>query len=173
MKKYIKGIVDLTKDAFDRFDQEFIHPGIKLKVVMEPGFEHLVPRKEHASDAGFDLRAAINEPVIISPGACKLISVGFKCSLPEGYELQIRPRSGLAYKNYISVLNTPGTIDSNYRGIVGVLLYNFGQYDYKVHPYDRIAQGVVSRLPYVVVEQVDNLDATDRGSGGFGSTGVK
>ena len=85
--------------------------------------------------------------------------------------MQIRPRSGLALKNYISVLNTPGTIDCNYRGTVGVILYNFGKYDYYIHPFDKIAQAVVCKLPEVYIDKVEELDTTDRGEGGFGSTG--
>lgn len=144
---------------------------IQLKIVMDKEYEHLLPRKAHPSDAGFDLRAAIAEDVVLFPGECKLIPVGFKCALPEGYEMQIRPRSGLALKNYISVLNTPGTIDCNYRGTVGVILYNFGKYDYYIHPFDKIAQAVVCKLPEVYIDKVEELDTTDRGEGGFGSTG--
>lgn len=144
---------------------------VKVQVKTDKKYYCLLPRKAHRGDAGFDLRAAIDEPVIIPPGEVKLISVGFSCTLPEGYEMQIRPRSGLALKNYISVLNTPGTIDSNYRGSIGVLLFNFGKFDYTVQPFDRIAQGVVCKLPDVEIESVDELSNTDRGTGGFGSTG--
>ena len=144
---------------------------VKLRIKMNKGYEHLLPRKAHPSDAGFDLRAAIEAPLIIPSGECKIVPVGFACALPEGYEMQIRPRSGLAAKNYISVLNTPGTIDCNYRGQVGVILFNFGKYDYTVQPFDKIAQGVVCELPKVKVVSVEELEDTDRGSGGFGSTG--
>ena len=151
----------------------WIAEAIVFRVKMTKGFEHLVPKKEHPSDAGYDLRAAIDQPLVISPGKAEMIHVGFSCAFPEGYELQIRPRSGLAIKNYISVLNTPGTVDCNYRGPVCVILYNFGKYDYTVQPYDRIAQGVVCKLPTVQLELVDKLDNTDRGKGGFGSTGKR
>ena len=144
---------------------------ILLKVKMETGYEHLLPQKAHPTDAGYDLRAAIKDPVVIHAGECKLVPVGFSCALPEGYEMQVRPRSGLALKNYISVLNTPGTIDCNYRGPVGVILYNFGKYDYTVQPFDKIAQGVICKLPNTCIVTVDELDTTDRGTGGFGSTG--
>lgn len=144
---------------------------VELLVKMDEKYKHLLPRKMHKHDAGFDLRAAIDEPVVISPGEAKLIYVGFSCALPEGYELQIRPRSGLAIKNYISVLNTPGTVDCNYRGPVNVILYNFGKLDFTVQPFERIAQGVVCRLPKVEVVNADELTSTDRGTGGFGSTG--
>ena len=142
-----------------------------VTVDIKTASEFLLPRKAHKSDAGFDLYANITENVVIPAGECRLIPVGFKCALPEGYEMQIRPRSGLALKNYISVLNTPGTIDCNYRGDVGVILMNFGKYDYTVQPFDRIAQGVVCKLPSVIFRAVDTLDTTDRGEGGFGSSG--
>lgn len=144
---------------------------ILLKVKMEKGYEHLLPQKAHPTDAGYDLRAAISEELEIRPGECKLVPVGFSCALPEGYEMQVRPRSGLALKNYISVLNTPGTIDCNYRGPVGVILYNFGKYSYHVQPFDKIAQGVICKLPNTRIVTVNELDETDRGTGGFGSTG--
>jgi dUTP pyrophosphatase len=123
--------------------------------------------------------------VVIPPGEVKLINVGFSCAIPEGYEIQIRPRSGLALNNYISVLNTPGTIDSNYRGLVMVILFNFGKYDYKVEPSDRIAQGVVCKLPDVELVDYSTVTAelkefwnnqqkiSERGSKGFGSSGKR
>jgi dUTP pyrophosphatase len=161
------------ENIFNKINEiiKFITCPVEMRIKMEDKYKHLVPRKEHRGDAGYDLRAAIDDPVVVSPGEVKLIPVGFSCALPEGCELQIRPRSGLALKNYISVLNTPGTIDSNYRGPVGVLLYNFGKYDYTVHPFDRIAQGIVCKLPEVNVVEVSELEDTDRGEGGFGSTG--
>lgn len=158
-----------VREVMTEINKELIY--VKLQVKMDKGYEHLLPMKAHPSDAGYDLRAAIDTPVVISPGECKIVPVGFSCALPEGYEMQIRPRSGLAIKNYISVLNTPGTIDCNYRGPVGVILYNFGKYEYTVEPYDKIAQGVVCKLPKTIVVPVDELSDTDRGSGGFGSTG--
>ena len=148
-----------------------IRPSVIFKVKMEKGYETLVPEKAHPSDAGYDLKAAITEPIIIFPGECFVVPVGFSCALPEGYELQIRPRSGLASKVYVSVLNAPGTVDCNYRGRVGVILFNFGRFPYTVQPGDKIAQGVVSKLPSVRIVQVTDLDDTDRGHGGFGSTG--
>ena len=142
-----------------------------LKIKVNKGFENFIPEKAHNTDAGFDLKAALTEPLAIPPGECILVPVGFKCSIPEGYELQVRPRSGLALKNYISVLNTPGTVDCHYRGDVGVILFNFGKYPFIVEPGMRIAQGVVCKLPSVNIVPVDELDTTDRGEGGFGSTG--
>lgn len=162
---------DIKKELAEIYKAIYELTTVKLCIKMNKGFEHLLPRKAHPSDAGFDLRAAIDTPVVIYPGECKVVPVGFACALPEGYEMQIRPRSGLALKNYISVLNTPGTIDCNYRGQVGVILYNFGKYDYTVQPYDKIAQGVICKLPTVTIVQVSELDSTDRGEGGFGSTG--
>lgn len=161
----MRNFIQQIKSLFSKNDE------IELKVEMAEFFDHHLPRKAHKGDAGFDLRAAIEKDVVIPPGECRLIPVGFRCALPEGYELQIRPRSGLALKNYISVLNTPGTVDCNYRGDVGVILMNFGKYDYTVKISDRIAQGVVCKLPEVVVTKVKDLDTTERGTGGFGSTG--
>ncbi len=161
----------MLKRLIDKLKYLFIEKPVEFKVETTEFFDHHLPRKAHNGDSGYDLRAAITEDVVIPPGECKVIPVGFRCALPEGYELQIRPRSGLALKNYISVLNTPGTIDSNYRGEVGVILMNFGKYDYTVKISDRIAQGVVCKLPKVDVVEVRHLDTTDRGEGGFGSTG--
>ena len=143
----------------------------KFFIQMEEEWAHLAPTKAHSSDAGYDLYAAIEDPLVIPAGEVKIVSVGFRCSLPEGYEMQIRSRSGLASKNYISVLNSPGTIDSNYRGVVGVILMNHGRYDYTLQPGERIAQAIVTKLPNIDYVLVDELDMTDRGEAGFGSTG--
>lgn len=143
----------------------------KFFIQMEEEWSHLTPTKAHPSDAGYDLYAAIEDPLVIPAGEVRTISVGFRCALPEGYEMQIRSRSGLASKNYISVLNSPGTIDSNYRGVVGVILMNHGKYDYTLQPGERIAQAIVTKLPNIDYVLIDELDMTDRGEAGFGSTG--
>ena len=123
--------------------------------------------------AGIDLRANNENPEIIKPGETKLIPTGIAIALPEGYEAQIRPRSGLALKNSLTVLNTPGTIDSDYRGEIGIILINHGQKDYIVENGARIAQMIIAKYEQVELEFVQELDETIRGSGGFGSTGVK
>ncbi len=131
-----------------------------------------LPKYMSHAAAGMDLYAAVSAPVILKPGERKLVPTGFKMSMPEGYEAQVRPRSGLALKNGISVLNTPGTIDADYRGEVGVILVNLGQADFTVNRNDRIAQMVINKVEQPSVEEVADLDETKRGSGGFGHTGV-
>ncbi len=123
--------------------------------------------------AGLDLRAAVpaDTPLTLAPGARALVPTGLSIAVPPGYEAQVRPRSGLALKSGITCLNTPGTIDSDYRGEVGVILANLGAEPFTIHRGDRIAQMVVARYERVVWEEADQLDDTARGGGGFGSTG--
>jgi len=146
---------------------------LKVKIMQLPHGKG-VPLPKYMSHAasGMDLYAAVDNEVILKPGERKLIPTGFKMALPEGYEAQVRPRSGLAIKNGISVLNTPGTIDEDYRGEVGVILINLGQEDFKVKRGDRIAQIVIKKVEQASIEIVDKLDDTHRSSGGFGHTGV-
>ena len=120
--------------------------------------------------AGMDVCAA--ESLTIRPAARALVATGFAVAIPLGYEIQVRPRSGLAFKQGISVLNTPGTIDSDYRGEVKVLLANLGEDDFAIRKGDRIAQLVVAPVQRGIMREVENLDDTARGDGGFGSTGV-
>jgi dUTP pyrophosphatase len=131
-----------------------------------------LPKYMSHAAAGMDLYAAVTDPVVLKPGERKLIPTGLKMSMPEGYEAQVRPRSGLALKNGISVLNTPGTIDADYRGEVGVILVNLGQENFTVNRSDRIAQMVINKVEQPKVLEVEDLDETKRGSGGFGHTGV-
>lgn len=133
-----------------------------------------LPRFETALAAGADLRAALpeTEPMVLAPGARALIPTGFAIALPAGYEAQIRPRSGLAYKHGITCLNTPGTIDADYRGEVKVLLINHGTDAFTINRGERIAQMVIAPITQPDFVQVDTLDDTARGAGGFGSTGT-
>ena len=124
-----------------------------------------------AEAAGADLLAAIDAPQSLKPGARALIPAGFAMALPEGYEAQIRPRSGLAYKNGVTVLNAPGTIDSDYRGEIAVLLINHGQDDFEIERGMRIAQMVIAAFETITWTETDALPSTARGDGGFGSTG--
>ena len=133
--------------------------------------KHALPQFETTQSAGMDLRANIDAPVVLQPGDRALIPTGIKMALPEGYEAQIRPRSGLSYKHGISVLNSPGTIDADYRGDVGVLLINHGREAFTVEDGMRIAQMVVAQYSQFEWESVEDLDETARGTGGFGSTG--
>lgn len=132
-----------------------------------------LPSYESKEAAGMDIRAAVDEHIILKPGERRLIPTGFQMALPEGYEAQIRPRSGLAYKNGITMLNSPGTIDSDYRGEVKVLAINHGSEPFTVSKGDRIAQMVIAPVYQPGIAEVDELPATNRGDGGFGSTGVK
>ncbi|MEX0771443.1 MAG: dUTP diphosphatase [Balneolaceae bacterium] len=138
---------------------------------------------EHASDlelpgyssdraAGMDLRAALEKPITLEPGQRLLIPTGLKMVLPEGYEAQIRPRSGLAWRNGITMLNSPGTIDSDYRGEVKVIAINHGEEPFTIRHGDRIAQMVIAPVVQMQVRETDKLPETKRGEGGFGSTGV-
>ena len=123
--------------------------------------------------AGMDLRANLENPVVLKPFQRALIPTGLFMALPEGYEAQVRPRSGLALKYGVTVLNTPGTIDADYRGEVGVILINLGQEDFVVNDGERIAQMVVAKYEQAELVPVDVLDETERGEGGFGHSGVK
>ena len=131
----------------------------------------VMPAYAHASDAGMDVRSV--RELVIPPGGRALVPTGLVVNLPAGYEAQVRPRSGLALKAGVTVLNSPGTIDAGYRGEIGVILANFGQDDFKVNVGDRIAQLVIAPVLQPVVVEVTEVDSTDRGAGGFGSTGVK
>jgi len=125
---------------------------------------------EHA--AGMDLLAAVEGEVLLAPGERKLIPTGISIAVPEGFEAQVRPRSGLAIKHGISVCNTPGTIDSDYRGEVGVILINHGDKDFAIKRSDRIAQMIINKVERAELLMVEDLPETDRSSGGFGHTGV-
>lgn len=132
-----------------------------------------VPAYETPHSAGLDLRAALIEPMDLHPGERKLIPTGLKIAVPVGFEAQVRPRSGLAIKQGITMLNSPGTIDADYRGEVMVIAINHGQETVRFNHGDRIAQLVVAPVIQVSIRKVEELDATVRGEGGFGSTGVK
>ena len=144
---------------------------LAIKIHMDNGCEDLFPRKAHEDDAAFDLRSRVD--AVIPSGKITLVPTGVFMELPIGYEAQVRPRSGLALKHGITVLNTPGTIDAGYRGEVGVILINAGPADFTVARGDRIAQMVVQKLADVELVAAEQLSDTNRGTGGFGSTGVK
>ena len=131
-----------------------------------------LPKYETTGSAGIDLQAAIDEPIILKSGEIKLIRTGIAIALEIGFEAQIRPRSGLALKNGITVLNTPGTIDSDYRGEICVILINHSEVEFKIERGMRIAQMVIAEYKQAKIMEVKNLDETARGQGGFGSTGV-
>jgi|TARA_X000001036_G_scaffold277639_1_gene257910 dUTP pyrophosphatase len=131
-----------------------------------------LPRYETELSAGMDVRSFIESPIILKPFERKLVNTGLYAQLEKGYEIQVRPRSGLALKKGITVLNSPGTIDADYRGEIGVILINLSNDDFIINSGDRIAQLVVSKHEQPNLEQTDSLDSTSRGEKGFGSTGV-
>ncbi|HEX8570593.1 MAG TPA: dUTP diphosphatase [Caulobacteraceae bacterium] len=146
----------------------------ELRVRRLPHFEGLdLPAYQTEGSAGMDVRAAVPEdaPVLLAPGQRAMIPTGIAMAVPPGFECQVRPRSGLAVKHGISCVNTPGTIDSDYRGEVHVVLVNLGQEPFEVRRGERIAQLVIARYERVAVSPVESLDETGRGAGGFGSTG--
>jgi dUTP pyrophosphatase len=146
---------------------------IRVSVKRLPHNEDLpLPSYESLSAAGMDLPAAISEDVVLQPGERQLIETGLSIALPLGYEAQIRPRSGLAARNGVTVLNTPGTVDADYRGEVKVILVNLGQEPFTVTRGMRIAQMVIAPVVQAMMEQVDDLPETERGAAGFGSTGT-
>ena len=146
---------------------------VKVDVVQLPHAADL-PLPEYATvqSAAVDLLAAVTENVVLTPGARTLIPTGLAIALPDGYEAQVRPRSGLALKNGITLLNTPGTIDADYRGEIGIILTNLGEEDFTVERGMRIAQMFIAPVTRLTWNAVSSLDKSERGSGGFGSTGV-
>ncbi|MDZ4751367.1 MAG: dUTP diphosphatase [Flavobacteriales bacterium] len=144
---------------------------MEVKIVNNSGYP--LPTYETIRSAGVDLRSATKETVVLMPGERQLISTGLFIALPHGTEAQIRPRSGLAFKKGLTVLNAPGTVDADYRGEVKVLLVNLGQENCAIEPGDRIAQMVFARYEQAKFMVTAELDQTSRGEGGFGSTGTK
>ncbi|MBF0491465.1 MAG: dUTP diphosphatase [Deltaproteobacteria bacterium] len=140
---------------------------------LKPELSQQMPKYMTAGSAGMDLCAAIENPVVLKPFERKLISTGLAIALPPGYEAQIRPRSGLAIKKGITCLNSPGTIDSDYRGEIGVILINLGSEEVLIEKGERIAQMIISRYEQIGWQEVAELPSSERGSGGFGSTGTR
>ncbi len=134
---------------------------------------HALPSYSTPLSAGMDIRANLDTPITLQPGERKLIPTGLFIALPEGYEAQIRPRSGLAIKHGITVLNSPGTIDADYRGEIGIIIINHSDKAFVIEDGERVGQMVVARYERVAWEETDTLDETERGAGGFGHTGVK
>lgn len=142
----------------------------KVKVV-KLSTEVALPKYETTGSAGMDVRASISEPLVLGPLERKLIPLGIKIEIPEGYEIQVRPRSGLALKHGIGMVNSIGTIDSDYRGEIGAILINLSKEPYTIHPGERIGQIVLNKISKIEWEVVDTLEETERGTGGFGHTG--
>lgn len=147
---------------------------INVEIMALPGSEGLeLPRKMSELASGFDLYAALTEPMVLEPGKRALVPTGLALAMPAGLEAQIRPRSGLAYKHGITCLNTPGTIDADYRGEIKVLLINLGEEAFSIARGERIAQMVFQIVPEIDLVEVQQLSETVRGAGGFGHTGTK
>ncbi|MBR4775635.1 MAG: dUTP diphosphatase [Bacteroidales bacterium] len=144
---------------------------MKVKIVNHSPYP--CPAYATPQSAGVDLRAHMEEPITLAPLQRAMVPTGLYIALPAGFEAQVRPRSGLAAKHGVTVLNTPGTIDADYRGEIRVILVNLSDQPFEVVPGERIAQMVIARHEQVSWEEVDELDATERGAGGFGSTGKK
>lgn len=144
---------------------------MKVKVINRSAYD--LPQYETAQAAGLDVRANITESITLGPLERALVPTGLFIELPEGYEMQVRPRSGLAAKHGLSLVNAPGTIDPDYRGEIKVILVNLSNTPYELKPGERVAQLVVSQFTRVEWEPVEELGKTERGAGGFGSTGVK
>ena len=142
---------------------------MNIKIVNKS--QHPLPEYTTLASAGLDLRANLQESMLLEPGEWRLIPTGLHLALPVGYEAQVRPRSGLAYKHGITVLNSPGTIDADYRGDVGVILINHSQNAFEIKTGERIAQLVIAKHEQAEWELVEDLEKTERGAGGFGSTG--
>ena len=144
-----------------------------MKIQIVNRSRHALPEYATVQSAGMDLRANTEEPIVLQPMERRLIPTGLYIALPPGYEAQVRPRSGLALKKGITVLNAPGTIDADYRGEVGVLLINLSQEPFTVNDGERIAQMIIARHEQAELVEVETLDETERGAGGYGHTGVK
>lgn len=142
---------------------------MEVKVVNKSN--HRLPEYQTAGAAGMDLKADISEPIVLKPGEVQVIPTGLYMAIPEGYEIQVRSRSGLAAKNSIFCLNSPGTLDADWRGNTGVILANIGKNNFVVNPGDRIAQAVLNKIEKIEWNEVAELDETERGEGGFGHTG--
>lgn len=142
---------------------------MEVKIKLENGCENFCPKKAHTDDAGYDLYSRID--AVLEPLSGMTIPVGFAMELPSGYEAQIRPRSGLAAKHHITVTNSPGTIDANFRGEVKAILYNLGKEPFIIQRGDRVAQMVICELPEIELVEATELSETDRNKNGFGSSG--
>lgn len=147
--------------------------GVRIQIKQLPGARDLpLPAYETPGAAGMDLRASVVEELVLAPGEIRRVSTGIAVAIPDGYEGQIRPRSGLALKHGIGMVNAPGTIDADYRGEIGLVLINWGTEPFTIRRGDRVAQMVISRVFRVEMTLRDDLDETDRGEGGFGHSGT-
>ncbi|MGE3683007.1 MAG: dUTP diphosphatase [Bdellovibrionales bacterium] len=145
---------------------------VKVRIKRLPGFKGEIPQYATVGSSGMDVRACLDEEVVLDPGQRQLIPTGLSLEIPQGYEIQVRPRSGLAISRGLTLLNTPGTVDADYRGELKVIAVNLGQEPIHIQDQERIAQLVVCPVIHAQIEEVEDLTETERGEGGFGSTGV-
>tara|TARA_B100000749_G_scaffold280898_1_gene280900 strand:- start:97944 stop:98645 length:702 start_codon:yes stop_codon:yes gene_type:complete len=172
LKSIAKGLEDYVAQAVaERIKSEVSQGSVEVKVKKLEHFEGEMPAYQTDGASGFDVCAQIVEPIVLRPGERFLVPTALSFEIPEGYEIQVRPRSGWAIKQGISLVNTPGTIDADYRGEVKVILVNLGQKEVEIQPGQRIAQMVVCPIVQAELNLVEDLSETARGSGGFGSTG--
>ena len=146
---------------------------IKIKRLSKDFLDVPLPHYATSGSSGMDIRATVKDDVILKSGKVELIPTNISVEIPAGYEIQVRPRSGLAANHSIGILNSPGTIDSDYRGEVKIIMMNFGKEDFKISKGDRIAQLIVSKVYTAKIEEVEDLNSSHRGEGGFGHTGKK
>ncbi|MEN9910045.1 MAG: hypothetical protein RLZZ540_3204 [Bacteroidota bacterium] len=151
----------------------FLHQNKKMKINIINKSQHALPSYETIASAGMDLRANLTESITLQPLERTIVKTGLFIELPIGYEAQVRPRSGLAFKNGITVLNSPGTVDADYRGEIGVILVNLSNQAFEIQNGERIAQLIIAKHERAEWSEVEELSETSRGAGGFGSTGVK
>ena len=150
---------------------EILPRGIEVRILCDTS--NPLPAYETADSAGMDLRAHLDDSIVLAPGERILIPTGLRLEIPPGYEGQVRPRSGLALKRGLTVLNAPGTIDADYRGDIGIILINLSQEDQRIEPGERIAQLVFAAVTHAQLIEVEGLEESERGTGGFGSTGKR
>lgn len=153
------------------FYEQVSRPQVQLRVKKLAHFKGELPKFQTPGSSGMDVRAQIDQPIIIPAGSRALVPTGLSVAVPEGYEVQARPRSGFAIRDGVTLLNTPGTIDADYRGEVKIILINLGEEPVTVNDQDRIAQFCLAQIPRVEILEVEDLETTSRGDGGFGSTG--
>ncbi len=163
-------LTSAARETFFTTDNNWIMDRIKVKIVNRSG--HQLPTYETPSSAGMDVRASLKEPVTLGPLERALIPTGLSIQLPHGYECQMRPRSGLALKHGISLVNTPGTVDADYRGEIGAIVINLSNEPFTINDGERICQMVITNYTHVEWEEAERLDETVRGKGAFGHTGV-
>lgn len=169
LKSFIQSVESLVRDGIQ---STAINKKVRLKVKTLEHFKGDLPKYESSGASGIDVRAQLDETIILQPGERALVPTALSFEIPEGYEIQARPRSGLAIKKGISLVNSPGTIDADYRGEVKIIIINHGEQAFEIQDQDRVAQLVVAPVIQAELEMSADLSETDRGEGGFGSTGV-